>query len=132
MSTVTPSQVLAEGPAEVLVVDDQESQRELYRRKLEREGYRVRLADSADNATAQVRAETPQVVVLDIAMPGRDGLSALQELLEIEPTLPVIINTAYPSFADNFLSWAADAYIQKSSDLTPLLQAIEHALAPVE
>ncbi|MGC9320546.1 MAG: response regulator [Armatimonadota bacterium] len=132
MSAVTQSQVMARGPAEVLVVDDQESQRELYRRKLEREGYRVRLADSADSAATEVRAETPHVVVLDIAMPGRDGLSALQELLDIEPTLPVIINTAYPAFADNFLSWAADAYIQKSSDLSPLLQAIEQALGPIE
>ena len=118
----------AQDSIEVLFVDDDEAQREMYRRRLERAGYRVRLADSADAATEEVRAHPPEVVVLDIAMPGRDGLSCLQELLDIEPALPVIINTAYPGYAENFLSWAADAYIEKSSDLEPLLNAIEGAV----
>lgn len=131
---VDSDQVSAEesGDARILFVDDDPSQREMYRRRLERKGYEVQLAESADSAVAQLRRERPACIVLDIAMPGRDGLSALQEFLDIDPSVPVIINTAYPAYAENFLSWAADAYIQKSSDLTPLLQAIEHALAPVE
>jgi len=112
---------------EVLLVDDEADQREMYRHRLEREGFRVRLADSADAAASEVRRARPAVVVLDIAMPGRDGLSALEELLDIEPCMPVIINTAYPGFADNFLTWAADAYIEKSSDLSPLVQAIRRS-----
>ncbi len=114
---------------EVLFVDDNAAQREMYRRRLERAGYRVRLADSAESAADQVRARRPQVVVLDIAMPGRDGLSALQELLDIAPALPVIINTAYPAFTDNFLAWAADAYVEKTSEIAPLLRAIRGATA---
>lgn len=110
---------------EVLFVDDDARQRDMYRRRLERAGYRVRLADSGDSATDQVRARRPQVVVLDIAMPGRDGLSVLQELLDIDPALPVIINTAYASFTDNFLAWAADAYVEKTAEIGPLLQAIK-------
>ena len=114
---------------EVLFVDDDAGQREMYRRRLERVGYRVRLADSADVAAQEVRARRPQVVVLDIAMPGRDGLSALHELLAIEPTLPVIINSAHSCFTDNFLAWAADAYVAKSPEIGPLLRAIEGAVA---
>lgn len=114
---------------EILVVDDEASQRDMYRRRLERAGYDVRLADSADSAVREVRRERPHVVVMDIAMPGRDGLSALQELLDLDPGMPVILNTAYPSFADNFLAWAADAYVQKSTDLTPLMQAINSAVS---
>jgi DNA-binding NarL/FixJ family response regulator len=77
----------------------------------------------------QLRQERPDVVVLDIAMPERDGLSALQEILDADPALPVIIHTAYPSYADNFLAWAAEAYVVKSQDMTPLTQAIDNALA---
>ncbi|MGI5819058.1 MAG: response regulator [Armatimonadota bacterium] len=118
----------SEDAAEVLFVDDDAAQREMYRRRLERAGYRVRLADSAEAAAEEVRARAPHVVVLDIAMPGRDGLSCLQELLDIEPAMPVIINTAYPSFTDNFLAWAADAYVEKSGDPRPLLSAIGTAI----
>lgn len=113
---------------EVLFVDDDAAQRQMYRRRLERAGYRVRLADSAEKAADEVRTSRPQVVVLDIAMPGRDGLSCLQELLDIEPAMPVIINTSYPTFTDNFLAWAADAYVQKTADAEPLLSAIEAAI----
>ncbi len=116
------------GDVHVLFVDDDANQREIYRRRLERRGYVVDTADSADAAVDRLRNQRPQVVVLDIAMPGRDGLSALQEFLDIDPSVPVIINTAYPGYAENFLSWAADAYIEKSSDLTPLLEAIEQAM----
>ena len=118
----------SEETIEVLLVDDDAAQREMYRRRFERAGWRVRLADSADAATEQVRARAPQAVVLDIAMPGRDGLSCLQELIDIEPSMPVIINTAYPSFTDNFLAWAADAYVQKTTDPGPLLSAVREAV----
>jgi len=112
----------------ILFVDDDPNQREMYSRRLERQGYRVDLADSADSAVAHLREKRPEVIVLDIAMPGRDGLSALQEFLDIDPSVPVIIHTAYPGYAENFLSWAADAYVEKSADVDPLLTAIENAV----
>lgn len=113
---------------EILFVDDDPNQREMYQRRLERKGYQVEVADSADAAVERLRQWRPMVIVLDIAMPGRDGLSALQEFLDIDPSVPVIINTAYPGYAENFLSWAADAYIEKSADLEPLVEAIETAV----
>lgn len=113
---------------EILFVDDDPNQREMYQRRLERKGYQVEVAGSADAAVERLRQWRPMVIVLDIAMPGRDGLSALQEFLDIDPSVPVIINTAYPGYAENFLSWAADAYIEKSADLEPLVEAIETAV----
>ena len=115
-------------PALILFVDDDAKQREQYRIRLERQGYRVRGVDGADAAMEALREERPTVVILDIAMPERDGLSALQELLDADPGLPVIIHTAYPSYADSFLAWAADAYVVKSQDMTPLLEAVEKAV----
>jgi DNA-binding NtrC family response regulator len=115
----------------ILFVDDDPNQREMYQRRLERQGYLVELAESADAAVARLREKPPEVVVLDIAMPGRDGLSALQEFLDIDPSVPVIIHTAYPGYAENFLSWAADAYVEKSADIDALLKAIEDAVSRV-
>ena len=114
--------------ARILLVDDDPNQREMYQRRLERKGFRVDLADGADAAVACLKEEPPQVIVLDIAMPERDGLSALQEFLDIDPSVPVIIHTAYPGYAENFLSWAADAYIEKSADIDPLITAIASAV----
>jgi DNA-binding NarL/FixJ family response regulator len=88
----------------------------------------VKTAVSADEAISLVAESAPGAVILDIAMPGRDGLSALQELIAIQPSLPVIIHTSYPTFRSNFLAWAADAYVEKSSDLAPLAGAIQDAL----
>lgn len=122
----TPEREDARG--RILFVDDDPNQREIYRRRLERHGYAVETVDNADTAVSRLREERPAVVVLDIAMPGRDGLSALQEFLDIDPSVPVVINTAYPGYAENFLSWAADAYIEKSADLDPLLEAIDRAV----
>lgn len=114
----------------LLLVDDDPQHRRLYGRRLERKGYTVSTCESADEAIAWVHEDVPDAVLLDIAMPGRDGLSALQEFISIAPALPVIIHTAYPTFRDNFLSWSAEAYIEKSADLTPLLVAIDQVLRP--
>ncbi|MFO8079955.1 MAG: response regulator [Armatimonadota bacterium] len=114
---------------EILLVDDDPNHRELYSRRLQRLGYAIRTAGSADEALEEVAASSPHVVVLDIAMPGRDGLSLLQELVAINPSVPVIIHTAYPAFRENYLTWTAEAYIEKSSNLQPLSRAIEEAIS---
>jgi DNA-binding NtrC family response regulator len=128
MSNTDERQATQQSRPLILFVDDDAKQREQYRIRLERQGYRVCPADGADAAMEALRQERPAVVVLDIAMPERDGLSALQELLDADPGLPVVIHTAYPSYADNFLAWAADAYVVKSQDMTPLLEAVEKAV----
>lgn len=121
------------GPAgtqfSLLLVDDDPKHRTLYARRLRRLGYTVRTAAGATEAVASVQDLAPDAVVLDIAMPGRDGLSVLQEMVALRPTLPVILHTAYPGFRDNFLAWAADAYVEKSADIGPLAEALETALS---
>lgn len=113
----------------LLLVDDDQTQRQLYKRSLEERGYRVDLAEGANAAVDFARRRRPDLIVLDMAMPERDGLSALQEFLDIDPSIPVIIHTTHPAYAQNFLSWAAEAYIEKSSDIEPLVEAIDQALA---
>ena len=68
------------------------------------------------------------MVVLDICMPGMDGVETLEALLAADPGLPVILNTAYTTYRENFLTWAAADYVVKSADLTELKASIRRVL----
>ena len=114
--------------ATVLVVDDDKHQRLLYQEEFERDGYQVLLASSGQEAVATVAQQEVDVVVLDIAMPGMDGVETLSKILDIDRQLPIILNTAYSSYKDDFMTWAAEAYVTKSSDLTTLKQHVEEVL----
>jgi DNA-binding response OmpR family regulator len=116
----------------ILVVDDDHNQRLLYEGELTDEGYNVILACDGREALQKVRESSPDLVVLDIAMPLMDGIEALGRILSKDNKLPVILNTAYSSYKDNFMSWAADAYVVKSSDLTELKTRIKEALEKAE
>ena len=113
----------------ILVVDDEINQALLYEQELSDEGYEVHLANSGREALEKIKQYSYDLVVLDIGMPEMDGLEALGRMLSIDNRLPVILNTAYPSYKDNFMSWAADAYVVKSSDLTELKTKIRDSLA---
>ncbi len=104
----------------VLVADDEFSIRKLYERELRKEGYEVIFATNGQEAVQKVRETHPDVIVMDIRMPGMDGIEAMSRILEENNELPVIINTAFSSYKDNFLSWSADAYLTKSADLSEL------------
>lgn len=116
-------------PATVLLVDGDATGRELCSQDLSRLGYSVRTVSGGDEAIRAVSSEMPDAVVLDIVMAKRDGLGVLQELLAMEPSLPVVIHTANPDYRQNFLAWLADAYVDKGADIRPLARAIEEAIA---
>ena len=112
----------------IMVVDDEVNQALLYEQELTDEGYEVELAHSGKEALVKLENGTIDLVILDIGMPEMDGLEVLEQMLSIDNTIPVILNTAYPSYKDNFMSWAADAYVVKSSDLTELKEKISQSL----
>jgi two-component system, response regulator, stage 0 sporulation protein F len=109
----------------ILVVDDDEAIRTLLQEELEEEGYQVMIATNARDALKLVETEALDLVILDIRMPGMDGLEALPRILGIKEGLPVILNTAYSQYQESFMSWAADAYVVKSSDLTELKEKVK-------
>ena len=80
----------------ILIVDDEALIRMLYQKHIERAGYELLTAKSAEEGLAIVRAQKPAVVILDVIMAGADGLAALRELKSNEETktIPVIIFTA--------------------------------------
>ena len=116
--------------ATILIVDDDEHQRLLYKEELELEGYEVTLAFNGREAIEAVADQTIDCVVLDIAMPGMDGVETLAKMLDIDRQLPIILHTAYSSYKDDFMTWAAEAYVIKSSDLSELKEQIAKALEP--
>src|SRR5574340_1155382 len=112
----------------ILVADDEEAIRELISEELTEEGYRVLIATNARDALKMVEGEPLDLVILDIRMPGMDGLEALPRILGIKEGLQVILNTAYSQYQESFMSWAADAYVVKSSDLTELKEKVKELI----
>jgi len=114
--------------AKVLVVDDDKNLRLLYEQELSEEGHEVTLAGSGPEALDYLKAQRPDLIILDISMPGMDGIEALGKILAKDRTMPVILNTAYSAYKDNFMTWSADAYVVKSGDLTELKAKIKDVL----
>ena len=113
----------------IMVVDDEVNQALLYEQELIDEEYEVVLAHSGKEALEVLEKGSIDLVILDIGMPEMDGLEVLEQMLSINNKISVILNTAYPSYKDNFMSWAADAYVVKSSDITELKKKIKQSLA---
>jgi two-component system, response regulator, stage 0 sporulation protein F len=112
----------------VLVVDDEENIRLLFKEELEEDGYDVDLAANGLEAVGKVRANPYDVVVMDIKMPVMDGIQALNEIKKLNKDLPVILCSAYGEFKQDFSSWVSDAYVVKSADTTELKQTIGEVL----
>jgi DNA-binding response OmpR family regulator len=104
----------------ILVVEDDESQRFLYHDELAEAGYKVILASNGKEALKQLHKYEVDLVILDIVMPVMDGMEALGRIIRQYRDIPIILNTAYSSYKDDFMSWGADAFIVKSSDLGEL------------
>jgi CheY-like chemotaxis protein len=112
----------------ILVVDDDEHLRELHEQLLSAAGYTVMLASSGPEALEAAQNEAVDLVLLDLAMPGMDGIEAMARMLDANRQLPVIIYTAYSNFRDDFQTWTAEAYVTKESSRADLLKAIREAL----
>ena len=77
----------------ILVIDDEPSIRDLLDTLLSRKGYDVVLAASGQKGLELFRRERPDALVLDLKMPGMDGLTVLQQVRSLNPKLPVIMLT---------------------------------------
>jgi DNA-binding NtrC family response regulator len=114
--------------ATVLVIEDDDNQRLLYQDDLSWVGYNVVVAKSGHEGLQALKDNTVHVVLLDIAMPGMDGIETLGKILDHDNQMPVILNTAYSSYKDDFMTWAAEAYVIKSHDTDELHRAIAEVL----
>jgi len=118
--------------AHILLVEDDENQCLLYREELEQDGHKVDYVTNGKEALEFVQKSRPDVVIMDINMPKMDGIEAMGRLLSKDNQIPIILNTAYRNYKNNFMTWAADAYVVKSADLTELKETLKRVLAKVK
>jgi len=114
----------------ILVVDDDPTVSDVVRRYLEQDGCRVQLVGDGLTALASVAAETPDLVVLDLMMPGIDGLEVCRRLRRQLPGLPVVMLTALGEEADRVLGLevGADDYVTKPFSPRELVLRIRSVL----
>jgi two-component system response regulator AtoC len=117
-------------PATVLVADDDRTIRRNLVLFLRSEGYETREADDGDAALACIAADAPDAVLLDLKMPGRDGLEVLAELGPALADLPVIVVTAFggSTVAIEAMRRGAYDYLTKPFDLDEVLLTLKRAL----
>ena len=113
----------------VLVVDDNEVILDILKQFLGR-GYTVEVVGNASLALASVVQKTPDAILLDVRMPGVDGLSLLKSLREMGVQTPIFVMTGYDStqVAMEALEKGATGYLPKPFDLIHLDRLIAHAL----
>ena len=112
----------------ILIVDDEESIRFLYKEELEEEGYIVECAKNGEEALEKLAAFQPDLISLDIKMPVMDGIEALKRIREKERRLPIILCSAYGEYKQDLTTWASDAYVVKCADLTNFKSIIRKLL----
>ena len=110
----------------VLIIDDDEKLRKLVREYLEGYGFQVATLSDGLGAVEKIRDESPDIVILDVMMPGRDGLDVLKEI-RTKHTVPVMMLTAKGEDADRIvgLELGADDYLPKPFNPRELLARIK-------
>jgi two-component system alkaline phosphatase synthesis response regulator PhoP len=116
----------------ILVVDDEEDILELVRYNLEKDGYRVMSVTSGEEALEAIREEFPDAIVLDLMLPGQDGLDVCRKLKSAPDTnsIPIVMLTAKGEDADivTGLELGADDYVTKPFSPRVLLARIRAVL----
>lgn len=119
----------------ILVVDDLPDNYVLLQMILEDEGYQVDVADNGQAALASIASHPPDLVLLDVMMPGMDGFEVTRRIRRDAsiPFIPILLVTGYsePTPADGF-DVGADGFIRKPIDFDNLLHRIRTILQPVE
>jgi len=116
--------------AQILIVDDDAQLRQSFGKILEGEGFEVRTASSGEAGLDEVKSQAPDLVIMDVRMPGVTGIQAMQQMRSACPGLPVIIMTAYggTETAIEATKLGAFDYILKPFDIPDILRLIAQGL----
>jgi two-component system, response regulator, stage 0 sporulation protein F len=114
----------------ILVIDDEADMRFAVRMLLERSGHTVIEAENGDAALAKLEGESPDLVLLDMRLPGMDGIQILQRIREKRKDIPIIMVTGYGNveLAEQALQLGADHYLSKPFHNKELIEVIEQIL----
>ena len=114
----------------ILIADDEQEIRELLDNFLTGQGYEVVLASDGNQALQLASEENPQAIILDIKMPGLDGLEVCKRLKEKEQTrlIPVIVITGFEDNKIEALNLGADDFVNKPFDMAEISARVKSAL----
>ncbi|MDH4272880.1 MAG: response regulator, partial [Candidatus Aminicenantes bacterium] len=121
---------MAEKKATIHVIDDEPIIHEVLSQLLTAEGYEVELSSSGEEALERHSSQTHDVTLLDLLMPGLDGIEVLKNIKRVDPQAVIIIITAYASVESAIAAMKMGAYdyIQKPFKHDELILTIERAL----
>lgn len=114
----------------ILIVDDQQGIRLLLKEVFEREGYETLIAGSGNEALAITEHVCPHIVLMDMKMPGMDGVELLKRLKKRNKAFKVIMMTAYGEMGvvEESMSWGVMRYFTKPFDVFELRDAVRELL----
>lgn len=116
----------------LLVVEWNDDYRRLLVSGLSTDGYRVVEARDGREALDLFRRRRPDAVVLALKSPDMDGIEVMYHIMAIRKDVPIVINTTCTRFRDNYLCWAADAFVKKSTDLGDLRKNLTRVLSAAD
>ncbi len=119
-------------PQSLLIVDDNEIFRDRLARAFSDRGYDVRKAQNHDEAVAAARDDSPQWAVVDLRMPGKDGLQVVRDLKSIDEHTKIVVLTGYGSIATaiDAVRLGAINYLQKPADADDIIAAFSRGDKP--
>ena len=112
----------------LLVIDKEANTRLLFRDEFQSEGYEVTVAETTEEAMMKIRQHKPDVITLDIKMPGTGDIDFLRKIKKEENDIPVVICSAYAGYKGDFRIGVCDAFVIQSADFTELKAIIKHML----
>ncbi len=115
----------------ILLVEDDKNIQKLLEEELQEDGYEIDVASNGKEALSYLEGKNgskPDLIILDLRMPKMNGFETMGNIIKSRQDTPVIIHTAYSSYRDDVMVMAADAYIEKSHDLTKLKEMIKELI----
>lgn len=108
----------------ILHVEDENSVRFLYKEVFEELGYTIVQAASGEEALKFLKGNRPDLIILDLKMPGMGGRAFLEKFHKMKLKIPVVVSTAYPYLQGHPSTLGVDAYVVKSGDMTELVEKV--------
>ena len=114
--------------ARVLLLEREEQLRTDYRNALEADGYQVRTVTDAEGALAVIGEDWPDVAVLNLTIPGIDGMELLWEIANLDRPVPLIMSALPATRTEEVVAWVAEGFARTTPDFPRLKERISRVL----
>lgn len=109
----------------ILHIEDESNVRLLYKEVFEELGFRVLQAPTAEDALNILRNHKPDIIILDLRMPGMGGRGFLKKFHKLKYNIPIVVSTAYPFVSEDPILGDIDAFVVKSGDMDELVKKVQ-------